>query len=580
MSPDSLPPVCKPGNPDVVVETGRSAARWLTQLSLTCRGFTCRRRRRDGNGVGRRGAPERKKRMDSLDSGQRFSPTQDAELDTIMQFLPASDSRKLEKKLWRSRKLWIGVGFIFLAVGVALLSGLLVWNFNLHNDVWIRKLYIGSLGISNQQFLAAHEDPNSPQFKSLTSQVMQQLKLIYSRNSVLSKYYTGFTVQAFSQGDGGSGVAYYQSEFDVPAPQQDALDDAIASLEPPAENQQGRQGRLLLRPTGSLDVHHIVSGALDPRMSRSTLFVKKSFSLHVHESGTVQSPGFPDAPYPPNVYLQWRLRADPGHRVRLNFHTLILEDDCERDFIGIYDSLAPIAHCVLKELCGFPHDSLSFLSSGNVMLITMVTSEDKNFPGFRASYSQIPLPAPNCGGNLSGLKGSFSSPFFPSNYPPQITCVWDIQVPEGNFVKVQFLKFFLSELGQKSKTCPKDYVDLRGQRLCGVKPGSSVLTSQSNKLTVTFRSDSYVDQGFIAEYKAFVPDNPCPGSFWCINDLCINQTLWCDGWNDCGDDNDEDNCVCEAFQIRCKNGQCKPEFWQCDGVDDCGDNTDEENCGD
>ncbi len=47
--------------------------------------------------------------------------------------------------------------------------------------------------------------------------------------------------------------------------------------------------------------------------------------------------------------------------------------------------------CSLHRQCGYPHDSLSFLSSGNVMLLTLVTSEKKNFPGFRANYSQIPL---------------------------------------------------------------------------------------------------------------------------------------------------------------------------------------------
>ncbi|XP_071314887.1 suppressor of tumorigenicity 14 protein homolog [Trachinotus anak] len=520
--------------------------------------------------------------MDLLDSGQKFSPRQDADWDTTLQFLPASDSKHLEKKPGRRKRLWIGAGLVLAAVAVALLTGLLVWHFHLRNDVRVKRVYIGSMGISEQHFLPEHEDPSSPQFTELANLVSQQLKLIYSKNSVLARYFKGSTVQAFSEGDGSSDggsdsiVAYYQSEFDIPIPQQASLDEAIESLEPPAGSQQGPQGRVLLKPTDALNVKSVISQAIDPRMTRTSLVVKKIFNIHVSEAGIVQSPGFPDSSYPPNVYLQWRLRANPGHRVWLDFHTLILEDDCQQDFIKIYDSLAAIEHRALTEQCGYPHGSLSFLSSGNVMLLTLLTSDERHFPGFRANYSQIPVTAQECGGTLSANKGSLSSPFFPSNYPPKTTCVWNIEVPEEKFVKVQFNKFLM---GNESNQCPNDYVDVNGQRLCGRKLKSRVITSQSNKMTIKFHSDSsYVDQGFTAEYEAFVPTNPCPGRFQCTNNLCINVTLKCDGWSDCGDGSDEDNCKCEASQMKCKNGRCKPKFWECDGFDDCGDNTDEENC--
>ncbi|XP_040008541.1 suppressor of tumorigenicity 14 protein homolog isoform X2 [Xiphias gladius] len=516
--------------------------------------------------------------MDLLDSGQKFSPVKDGDWDTALQFLPATDPKQLEKKPGRRRRLWMGVGLLLSAAALALLTGLLVWHFHLRSDVRVKRVYIGSMGIRHQRFLPAYEDPGSPQFSNLATLVRQQLKLIYSKNSVLTKYFKDSTVQAFSEGDGGSDgvIAYYQSEFDVPVPQQTSLDEAIESLEQPAGSQQGRQGRMLLKPTDALDVNSVISRAIDPRMTRTSLFVRKSFNVHVSKAGIVQSPGFPDSSYPPNVYLQWSLRADPGHRVQLDFHTLILEDDCQQDFIKIYDSLAPIEHRALTEQCGYPHSSLSFLSSGNVMLLTLVTSEEKNFPGFRANYSQIPLTEQKCGGTLTGNKGSFSSPFFPSNYPPQTTCVWNIQVPEEKFVKLQFNKFLL---GNQSNKCPNDYVDVNNQRLCGRKLKSPVITSQSNTMTIKFNSDSsYVDQGFTAEYEAFVPTNPCPGRFQCTNNLCINKTLQCDGWSDCGDGSDEEECKCDVSQIKCKNGRCKPKLWECDGSDDCGDNTDEENC--
>ncbi|XP_056279708.1 suppressor of tumorigenicity 14 protein homolog isoform X2 [Pseudoliparis swirei] len=433
--------------------------------------------------------------------------------------------------------------------------------------------------INNQPFLLDYEEPGSPQFTHLASLVSRQLKLIYSKNSVLAKHFKGSTVQAFSEGGGGGGgggvVAYYQSEFDVHVLQQGALDEAIESLEPSAASAP-RQSRVLLRPRDALDVNNVVSRAIDPRMARTSLTVKKSFSLHVSTPGVLQSPGFPDSSYPPNVYLQWRLRADPGHRVRLDFHTLILEDDCQNDFIQIYDSLAPIGKRVLTEQCGYPHESLTFLSSGNVLLLVLVTSEENNFPGFRANYSQIPVNQQECGGTLTADKGSFSSPFFPSNYPPDTSCVWTIQAPKEKFVRVQFQKFFL---GNDSSRCRGDYVEVDGQRLCGRKLKSAVVTGRSNAMTISFHSDSsYVDQGFSAEYEAFVPTNPCPGRFQCTNNMCINRTLRCDGWNDCGDGSDEDQCNCHAAQLKCNNGRCKPKFWLCDGFDDCGDATDEEDC--
>lgn len=58
-------------------------------------------------------------------------------------------------------------------------------------------------------------------------------------------------------------VAYYQSEFELPEVQQDALDEALASMDPPpgdpGEYQEGRQGRLLMKPTGALNVKHVRS---------------------------------------------------------------------------------------------------------------------------------------------------------------------------------------------------------------------------------------------------------------------------------------------------------------------------------
>lgn len=114
---------------------------------------------------------------------------------------------------------------------------------------------------------------------------------------------------------------------------------------------------------------------------------------------------------------------------------------------------------ISSRLCGYhsPSEPMTFVSSGNVMLITMATNDKKNYPGFRAQVSQvrrgsgetgiqwvlneahlnpivvhrtclIGFTATTCGGKLSGENGRFTSPNFPNYYPPRITCQWSIQV--------------------------------------------------------------------------------------------------------------------------------------------------------
>lgn len=512
--------------------------------------------------------------MDDLDSGLKFSPKQSPEWDT---FLPAADDAAVVKRPGH-RKLWIGLGLTLGAVVVAALTAALVVKFHHHNEAQaLPRVYMGSMEIQNQRFLQDYEEPNSQHFRELSSLVQQQLKIIYNKNSVLAEYFKGSTVQAFSESSGNNIVAYYQSEFSAPTSQYESLDEAMNSLQNAPEKQSRTWGQALIPPKNALDVNQVISGAIDPRMSRSSLFVKKSFTLHVKNGGVVESPGFPNSPYPPNVFVQWRLKAEPGFRVKLDFHTLILEDDCEQDFLKLYDSLVPMENLLMTELCGYPHHSLSYLSTGNVMLLTLVTNADKDFPGFRANYSEIEINDNACGGLLTTGKGVFSSPFYPSNYPPQIRCDWNIQTLESKFIKIVFKRFSVGS--DEDRSCSEDYVKVDGKKLCGSQLKSPVLTIRSHRVSVTFVSDSSnVNHGFTAEYEAYVPTDPCPDQFKCSSNLCVGLNLKCDGYDDCGDSSDEVNCKCSESQLKCKNSMCKPKFWECDGYNDCGDNSDEENC--
>lgn len=70
------------------------------------------------------------------------------ELESTFQFLPVTDSRGLEKKPGRTKKLWMGLGLLLAAVSVALLTGLLVWHF--HRELLSIKRYLNTSIVSTR----------------------------------------------------------------------------------------------------------------------------------------------------------------------------------------------------------------------------------------------------------------------------------------------------------------------------------------------------------------------------------------------------------------------------------------------
>uniref|UniRef100_A0A672UGF0 Membrane frizzled-related protein n=1 Tax=Strigops habroptila TaxID=2489341 RepID=A0A672UGF0_STRHB len=158
------------------------------------------------------------------------------------------------------------------------------------------------------------------------------------------------------------------------------------------------------------------------------------------------------------------------------------------------------------------------------------------------------LPHAACGGTLRGPEGSFSSPNYPSPYPPDALCIWRIEVSPGLAIQLKMETFSV----EGTASCLFDRVELYedvtpccAPRFCGnVAPPT--FNTNSNQLRVTFVSDSSVvgsTGGSLVMPMALGHGRTCAwDEHLCDEGLCLHLGFICDGFHDCTDKSDEANC--------------------------------------
>ncbi|XP_028678300.1 suppressor of tumorigenicity 14 protein homolog [Erpetoichthys calabaricus] len=436
------------------------------------------------------------------------------------------------------------------------------------------RAYSGQMVISNINYTNDLEDSSSLQFQDISGDLQDHLGNLFGQDKLLSKYYNRSSIIGYSE---GSVVSYVWVQFDIPAADLDVLpqftDNRVMGVLRSRRVQSRRFGQDLM-------VSSLTLSSTDPRLVRTPDDKSCFYALTANDKDQeFTSPGYPSPGYQSGTRCHWQIRASKGKVIALSFPIFNIEDDCMGDFVAIYNSLCPENRNAITQKCGNrpPSNPLQVISSGNVMLVSFVSDSTVQQPGFRALFRQVP-PILACDQTLSGLSGNFTSPNYPSFYPPNLSCLYTIQVPQGMRIRMKFSMFRMKEPDTDQGSCKKDYVEIMSKRYCGERSVLQ-LASTTNVLQVKFYSDSsYTDKGFEASYSAFNPSNPCPGEFTCKAGNCVPSSLRCDGWNDCGDLSDEVGCQCDADQFSCKNGMCKPKYWVCDRVNDCGDGSDEMEC--
>ncbi|XP_073416269.1 scavenger receptor cysteine-rich domain-containing protein DMBT1-like isoform X14 [Dendrobates tinctorius] len=149
--------------------------------------------------------------------------------------------------------------------------------------------------------------------------------------------------------------------------------------------------------------------------------------------------------------------------------------------------------------------------------------ESSTPPGVPGTTSMTPTDSSytNCGGLLTQMNGNITSPLYPSPYPANSHCTWEIRVPAGYYIRLSFLHFDV----EPHPLCLYDWVTIYDGipqyspeigRMCNQINTANTFYSSSNIMTIEFRSDVIVHHnGFLAVFSSIYgpPTTSGPGHF-------------------------------------------------------------------
>nr|XP_023417709.1 cubilin [Cavia porcellus] len=226
--------------------------------------------------------------------------------------------------------------------------------------------------------------------------------------------------------------------------------------------------------------------------------------------GILESINYPN-PYSKNQRCNWTIQATKGNTVNYTFAAFDLENytNCATDYLELYDG-----QDLIGRYCGtnIPPSGSTRRSKLQVLFHTDgVSNKEKGF--------QIQWLVHGCGGEMSGARGSFSSPGYPGNYPPNKECIWYIHTDPGKRLQLTIHDFDV----EYESTCQYDILEIYGgpdfhsprlTQLCAQR--SSVIpmqvSSTGNELAIRFKTDRSINgRGFNASWQAL--SGGCGGIF-------------------------------------------------------------------
>ncbi|KAL6112807.1 neto2 [Pungitius sinensis] len=278
--------------------------------------------------------------------------------------------------------------------------------------------------------------------------------------------------------------------------------------------------------------------------------------------GVFTSPNYPTT-YPPNKECVYILEALPRQRIQLAFdknYNIEPSFECRFDHIEIRDGpfgFSPL----IDRFCGGKNPGL-VTSTGRFMWIKFTSDEELEGLGFRIKYTFIAdpdfhlhvggllNPIPDCQFEIGGSDGIIRSSQVEEEEKVKpgdaLDCIWTIRAPPHSKIYLRFMEYQM----EHSNECQRNFV--------AVYDGSSSIENLKAKFCSTVANDVMLNSGvgvvrmwadeksrlgrFRMLFTSFV-DPPCSGnSFFCHSNMCINNSLVCNGVQNCVYPWDENNC--------------------------------------
>ncbi|KAG3271481.1 transmembrane protease, serine 7 [Ictidomys tridecemlineatus] len=412
--------------------------------------------------------------------------------------------------------------------------------------------------ITNIEFLPEYRQKESREFLSVAGTVQQVVNFVYT-TSAFSKFYKQSVVADVSSNNKGGLLVHFWVVFVMPhAKGHIFCEDCVAAI-----LKDSIQTSIINRTSvGSLqglavDMDSVVLNAGLRSDYSSTIGSDKGCSQDLYADHLSLRYPLEISATSGRLMCHFKLVAIVGCLIRLSIESIQLEaDNCVTDSLTIYDSLLPIRSTILYRICEPTKTLMSFVSTNNLMLVTLKSPYIRRLSGIRAYFEVI--PEQKCENTVlvretTGFEGKISSPYYPSYYPPKCKCTWKFQTPLSTLgIALRFHNYSITKKSMKG--CEHGWWEINEHMYCGTyMDHHTIFRVPSPLVHIQFQCSSRLsDKPLLVEYGSYnisqrkpgYQRDPLPVKPACNTSSSRQQgPLVCDGFKDCENGQDEQNCT-------------------------------------